>query len=371
MVTKRRVPYVDLPAQYAEQREAILECIEGVGRVGQFVNSRDIELFEQDIAERVGVRHVIAVASGTDALIVAMRALGLGPGDEVITPPCSFVASTAAIVEIGATPVFADVREDLNIDPTAVAAAITPRTRAIMPVHLTGRIADMNPILEIAGRHGIAVVEDAAQSIGSRYDGRPSGSFGSVGCFSAHPLKSLNAIGDGGYITTDDDRVADFARLYRNVGLADRDTMVSWGRVSRLDAIQASILRHRLTCLDDVIARRRRNVEAYRRLLADVPVTLPVCRANEFNTFHLFIVQSDHRDELLSFLEARSIEAIPHYRVPIHLQPGARDLGYRAGDFPVCERLAGRILSLPIHQYLTEDDIAYVAEAIREFHGRR
>ena len=294
----RQVPYVNFAAQYAEEREEIAAIVERVFGRGEFVGGAGIDALEAELAAYVGVAHVVALASGTDALILGMRALGIGAGDEVITPPNSFVASTAAVVAVGATPVFADVRDDQNIDPDAVAAAITPRTKAIMPVHLTGRVCDMRPLMELAQRHGLAVIEDAAQSIGSRYEERQSGSFGTISCFSAHPLKNLNAAGDAGFLTTDDAEVARKVRLLRNHGLVDRNTVESWGTVSRMDVLQAELLRLRLARLDDVIERRRRNAETYRRLLADAPVFIPPCRNQEFNTFHVFVIQADRRDEL-------------------------------------------------------------------------
>ena len=364
----RAVPYVDFEAQYESEREELLACCEAVFARGDFVGGEAIDRFEQEAARLIGVRHVIAVASGTDALILGMRALGIGPGDEVITPPNSFVASTSSIIAVGATPVFADVRADGNIDPAAVAAAVRPRTKAIMPVHLTGRIADMAPIMEIAEKNGLAIVEDAAQSIGSRYDGRMAGSFGQIGCFSAHPLKNVNAAGDAGFVATNDAGVAERLRLARNIGLADRNTVTTWGRVSRMDTLQAAILSMRLKRLPWIIKRRRENAAVYRIKLAGT-VFNPPCRPIEFNTFHTFVVQTDRRDELLAHLASRGIGTAIHYPVPIHLQPAARDLGYRRGDFPVCEAQAGCILTLPIHQYLSEDDLLYVADEILGFHA--
>lgn len=365
----RQVPYVNFAAQYAEERGEITALLERVFGRGEFVGGSAIEALEAELAGYIGVGHVVALASGTDALILGMRALGLGPDDEVITPPNSFVASTAAIVAVGATPVFADVRDDQNIDPDAIAAAITPRTRAIMPVHLTGRVADMRPIMALAERHGLAVIEDAAQSIGSRYEERQAGSFGTIACFSAHPLKNLNAAGDAGFLATHDAEIARKVRLLRNHGLADRNTVEVWGTVSRMDVLQAELLRLRLGRLDHVIERRRRNADVYRRLLADAPVFMPACRNQEFNTFHVFVIQADRRDALQTHLGKEGIGTAVHYPVPIHLQPAAAALGHRRGDFPVTERQAERILSLPINQFLAEDDQAYVAEKIRAFYG--
>lgn len=365
---RRRVAYVDFAAQFAEERVDILACVEQVFAAGVFVGGAAVADLEAKIAGYLGSGHVVAVNSGTDALILAMRALGIGAGDEVVTPPNSFVASTGAIVAVGARPVFADVRADQNLDPAAVEKAITAKTRAIMPVHLTGRVADMDPIMEIALRRGLPVVEDAAQAFGSRYRGRPAGTIGDVGCFSAHPLKNLNAAGDAGFIATKDAALAERLRRVRNHGLADRDAAVEWGIVSRLDTLQAAILKIRLGRVDSVIERRRHNAEHYRERLADTPAFVPPCRAHEFNTFHTFVVQADQRDELKAFLAARGIETAVHYPLPIHLQPAARALGHKPGDFPVAEAQARRILSLPIHQFLTDDDIDFVAETISEFY---
>lgn len=361
------IPYTDLAAQYAEERADVLACVERVFSRGDFIGGADIAALEDELAAFCGRKHAIALNSGTDALVLSMGALGIGRGDEVITPANSFIASTAAIVHLGATPVFVDVRDDQNIDPAAVAAAITPRTRAVMPVHLTGRVADMEPILAIARRHGLAVVEDAAQSIGSRYQGRPSGGFGDAGCFSTHPLKNLNAAGDGGFVVCDDDRMAAFIRRIRNHGLVDRNTVERFGVVSRMDTLQAALLRLRLPRLPSVIERRRRNAALYRSLLDPACVFNPPCRAEEFNTFHLFVIQTDRRDELRDFLAAHGIGSGVHYPIPIHLQPAAADLGWKAGSLPQTERQAGRILSLPVHQFLSPAQIETVAATVNGF----
>jgi dTDP-4-amino-4,6-dideoxygalactose transaminase len=360
------VPYVNLAAQYAEERKLLLPLIDRALSSGQWVGGPAVEEFESSAARYLDAKHVVGVASGTDALILGLRALGIGVGDEVITPPNSFVASTAAIVFVGAKPVFADVLPDQNIDPAAIEAAITPRTRAILPVHLTGRMAQMDGIMAIAARHGLAVIEDAAQAMGSRLNGRHAGTYGHIGAFSAHPLKNLNAMGDAGFLATDDAGLAARLRLLRNNGLADRNTVVEWGVVSRLDNVQATVLQHRLLQLDDVIAARRRNAAQYREQLDSRRTFAPPCRTGEFNTFHTFVIQTDERDALRAHLADRGIGTAIHYPIPIHLQPAARDLGYRRGDFPVTERQAERILTLPVHQFLDRGDIGYVVEAIAE-----
>ena len=359
-----QVPYVDLPAQFAEERAELLTRLQLVLARGDFILGAEVDALEDELAAAAGVRFAVALNSGTDALIFGLKALGIGPGDEVITPPNSFVASTAAIVHVGARPVFADVLPDQNIDPVAIEAAITPRTRAIMPVHLTGRVCDMAAILAIAGRYGLAVIEDAAQSIGSRYDGRLAGSFGAVAGFSLHPLKNLNAAGDAGFLATDDPSIAERAKRLRNHGMVDRNTVAEFGWVSRLDTLQAAILRYRLHRLPDVIHRRRANAACYQSGLKRDYLFAPPCRPQEFNTFHTFVVQVDDRDRLKQALLAQGIGTAIHYPVPIHLQPAARQLGYKRGDFPVTERQADRILSLPIHQFLGTDEIDRVVAAI-------
>ena len=362
------VRYVDLAAQYFEERADIEAVVERVFGQGQFIGGEPVERLEAELAAYCAADHAVALGSGTDALILAMESLGIGPGDEVITPPNSFVASTAAIVRVGATPVFADVLPDQNIDPMQVAKKITPRTKAIMPVHLTGRVARMKEISELADKHGLLVIEDAAQSFGSKLMDRPSGSFGDAGCFSAHPLKNLNAAGDAGFVVTNNEKLANKLRRLRNHGLAGRDVVENWGIVSRLDTFQAELLRMRLGRLPGTIERRRRNAAMYREMITADQVFMPPCRAEEFNTFHTFVVQAERRDALRDFLEGQGIQTAIHYPIPIHLQQAARDLGYAKGSLPVTESQADRILSLPIHQNLSSSEIERVAQAVNAFY---
>jgi dTDP-4-amino-4,6-dideoxygalactose transaminase len=363
----RRIGYVNLPAQFEEERTEIMQAVEGVFRRGDFIGGEAVGKLEQELSAYLGSPHVVTLNSGTDALVLAMKALNIGPGDEVITPPNSFVASTASIIAVGATPVFADVLPDQNIDPVAVEAAVTPRTKAIMPVHLTGRMADMNPLMAIAKKHRLAVIEDSAQAVGSTYDGGMSGTIGTIGCFSGHPLKNLNAAGDAGFVVTADARLPDRIKRLRNHGLINRSDVTEWGTVSRLDTLQAEVLRIRLRHLPSVIERRRRNAAQYRDELASTPLFIPPCRNIEFNTFHTFVVQTERRDELQKFLAGRGIETTIHYPVPIHLQPAAAHLGHGKGAFPVTERQASEILTLPINQFLSSADISYTCAMVREF----
>ena len=362
-----RVPYVNFAAQWAEEGDDIRACVEGVFGRGDFVGGEAVAAFEAKAAAYCETDHAVALNSGTDALILSLRALGIGPGDEVITPPNSFVASTSAIVHVGATPVFADVLPDQNIDPAAVGRAISSKTKAIMPVHLTGRVAEMGEIMALANEHGLYVIEDAAQAIGSLYDDWKAGSLGTVGCFSAHPLKNLNAGGDAGFVTTDDAAVAEHIRLLRNHGLEGRETVREWGFVSRMDTLQAAVLSGRLDRLDGVIEKRRHNAARYQELIEADQVFMPPERQIEFNTWHTFVIQVERRDDLKAHLTAQGIETAVHYPVPIHLQPAAAELGCKAGDMPETERQAGRILTLPVNQFLNDDDLAYVAEQVNAF----
>jgi dTDP-4-amino-4,6-dideoxygalactose transaminase len=360
-----RIPYVNPGAQFVEEKAELMPRIEAILAGGMHVGGPEIDALECEIADYVGTRHAVALNSGTDALIFGMIAAGVGPGDEVITPPNSFVASTAAIVRAGATPVFADVRRDGLIDPDAVAAAVTSRTAAVMPVHLWGGICDMEALWAIAERHGLAIVEDAAQAMGTRYRNRRAGSLGTVGCFSAHPLKIFNALGDAGFITTDSDEIASRVRLLRNHGLVDRDTVSEFGYVSRLDALQAVVLRYRLGRLDEMIERRRSNAAFYRESLKGIPIRLPEEKPYEFHTFVNYVSQCDRRDELQTHLTNKGVQTVVHYNTPIHLQPAAESLRYRKGQFPVTERLCETILALPANQTLTRNDITYVSTEIR------
>ena len=367
-LAQRLVPYVALDQQFAAESASLLARLQRTLASGQWVAGPEVAELETRLAARLGASECIAVGSGTDALILSLRALGIGPGDEVITAPNSFIATASAIVQVGATPVFADVLPDQNIDPARVAAAITSRTRAILPVHLSGRTAPMLELLELARRHGLRVIEDAAQAIDARRNGRAAGTFGDLGCFSCHPLKNLNAAGDAGFILANDAEVGQRLRRLRSNGLVDRETALEWGVVSRLDSLQAAVLLERLPALDGVTDARRANAQRYRELLDGIPqLFLPPCRPEEHNVFHTFVIQVDRRDELQMFLRERGIGTAIHYKIPIHLQPAARALGHGPGSFPVAERQATRILSLPVHQFLTQADVAYVAARVREF----
>lgn len=368
MINNKNIHYVNLVDQWQSEKDELLPIIEKVLSQGHYVNGIDIDDFEEQVSKFCGVKYAIALNSGTDALTFALALSGIRRGDEVITTPNSFIATAAAIVHLGAKPVFVDVNEDQNINVNLLEKAITKKTKAILPVHLTGRISDMNKIIKIAKKYNIPVIEDAAQAIGSLYYNKPSGSFGKVGCFSTHPLKNLNSCGDGGFLTTNDKNIYKQAGFLRSHGLVSRDKSTHFGFVSRMDSVQAAILNYRLKKLKDVISKRRENAEYYFNNLNSKYITLPLEKKYEFNTYHTFVIQIDKRDALCQYLKENDITTAIHYPIPIHLQPAASNLGYKRGDFPVTETQAERILSLPIHQYLKDKDIDRVTEIINSFY---
>jgi dTDP-4-amino-4,6-dideoxygalactose transaminase len=366
-----RVPYSYLDRQFTNI-EPILDDIRKLVASGDFTLGAPVAEFEARFAKHVGTRHAIGVDSGTDALTLALQAVGVRAGDEVITAPNTFIATVGAIVAAGARPIFVDVNAEHNIDPALIERAMTPRTRALVPVHLSGNPADMPTILDIARRRGVPVVEDACQAFTAAIDGRAVGSFGAVAAFSLHPLKPLNVWGDGGVITTDSDAIAAELRLRRNHGLRDRDTVDVFGVNSRLDSLHAVVGNH---LVDAVPAITERRIQHARRLDGRLSaltgdITIPPRRRGVRHVYQTYVVQARRRDELLRFLQAQGVEAKVHYPVPVHLQPASRELGGKPGDFPVCETQAREIITLPAHQHLTDDEVDYVAEQVTKFYGR-
>lgn len=363
------IPYVNLAAQHAPIRDELLAAIGNVIDKGQFILGEEVAEFERRFAELCGVRYAVGLNSGTDALILALKAIGIGPGDEVITVLNSFVSSTSCIALIGARPVFVDVCEDYNINAALIEQAITPRSRAILPVHLTGRPADMDPILEVARIYRLHVIEDCAQAVMAEYKGKRVGSFGLVGCFSLHPLKTLNACGDGGVLTTDDADLAGQVRILRNIGLKTRDDCVVWSGNSRLDTLQAAILLVKLHYLEVWTEKRRANARFYQEHLNGLSqVKIPTDKPHERAVYHTFVIQADYRDELQAHLSKMGIGTAIHYPIPIHLQKAARNLNYGPSSFPIAERQARRILSLPVYPELEEAELKYVVDSIRGFY---
>ena len=368
------VPLLDLHAQYRPIREDILAAIARVCDSQRFIGGPEVEGLERELAGMLEVTEAVGVSSGTDALLAAMMALGIGPGDEVVTTTYSFFATAGCVTRLGARPVLVDIAPaTCNIDPTAVAAAITARTRAIIPVHLFGCSAEMTPILETAAKAGIAVIEDAAQAIGARYHGRPVGGLGTLGCFSFFPSKNLGAFGDGGLVTTNDPALARRLRLVRNHGAEPKYFHKIVGANFRLDALQAAVLRVKLPHLAAWTAARRRNADRYRELLAPLSakgrVRLPVEPAGCHHIYNQFVIRVEDRDRVKAGLDARRVGTEVYYPVPFHLQECFKDLGYKQGQFPAAEDAAGGTLALPIYGELTEDQQRYVVDSIAQVIG--
>ena len=365
------VPMLDLQAQYRPIRDQILEVVTRVCDSQRFIMGPEIEGLERELATFLGVGHAVGVSSGTDALLLAMMALGITAGDEVITSTYSFFATAGCVARLGATPVFVDIDPvTYNIDPAAIAAAITPRTKAIIPVHLYGQSADLDPIVEIAYRAGVPVIEDAAQAIGARYKGRVVGGDGRLGCFSFFPSKNLGAFGDGGLLTTNDDDLVAVLRRMRVHG-ADRQYyhQVIGGNF-RIDALQAAVLRVKLPHLPGWTDGRRRNAARYDALFAEAGlgdrVTLPVAMPDRYHIFNQYVVRLQQRDAVKAHLESRGVGCAIYYPVPFHEQECFAYLGCRAGQFPHAERAARETLALPIYGELTEAQQRYVVQCIAE-----
>ena len=363
-----KINYVNLAQQWAEDKIGLLKIIDQTLSTGKFVGGEQVDIFEKNIAKICGCKYAVGLNSGTDALTLALHLAGVRRGDEVITTPNSFIASTSVIVHLGARPVFIDVLPDQNINYNLIKKKITKKTKVIMPVHLTGRLCEMDPIMKLANKFGIAVIEDAAQAIGSKYNNKKAGSFGFAGCFSAHPLKNLNAMGDAGYLTTNNYNVYKKIKDISNHGMTNRNIVKNFGYVSRLDNIQAAILNYRLKKLDKIIFLRRRNASLYKSLIKTENIFIPEEKRNQFNTYHTFVVQIyNNREKLISFLKKNGIGTSIHYPIPIHLQPAAKFLGYKKNDFPEAEKQSKQILSLPIHHQLKLKEIEYISKKINEF----
>ena len=391
METKTRpVPLLDLKAQYAPLREEIREAIDRVADAQYFILGPEVEALEKEIAAYSQCEFGIGMSSGSDALLVALMAIDLKPGDEVITSTYTFFATAGAVARLNAKPVFVDIDPlTYNIDAQQVAAAITDRTRAIIPVHLYGQVADMDPIMEIARAHKLYVIEDAAQAIGAEAHGRRAGSIGDLGCFSFFPSKNLGGFGDGGMITTNDAELAKKIKLLRNHGYSPKYYNKVVGGNFRLDAIQAAILRVKLKYLDQWTEGRQRNAATYRRLFEEAElslkpstiagqplsefsgVVLPEENSDSRHIYNQFVIRSGHRDELMKHLKDRKIGTEIYYPVPMHVQECFADLDYHAGDFPLSESAAAETLALPIYPELTAEMMATVVDAIADFYNSR
>jgi len=364
-----KVPFSYLDRQFADPAPFVEDMLRVV-RAGDFTLGAALVEFEQRFAALHEARHGIGVGTGTDAISLSLRMLGVGPGDEVITTPNTFIATVGAIVSVGARPVFVDSDSGYVIDPGRIEMAITPRTKAVVPVHYTGNVADMPAVMEIACRHGLFVIEDACQAIFAGIDGKPVSSWGHAAAFSFHPLKNLNVWSDAGMILTRDEDLARRLRLYRNHGLISRDKVEMFGINCRMDTIQAAIANRLLPNLESFTKKRITIAKRYDAAFQDLAgrLNVPARRPGVRHVFHLYVLLAERRDELYRFLNAQGIEAKIHYPVPVHLQPAARHLGYRLGDFPVAEDHGRRAITLPAHPYLTEYEVAYTIEKVHSFY---
>ncbi|HUK34573.1 MAG TPA: DegT/DnrJ/EryC1/StrS family aminotransferase [Vicinamibacterales bacterium] len=368
--TSKTISFVNLRAQYDALKPAIDAAIADVLNRSAYISGAEVDDFEQWFGTYCGVRHAVGVSSGTRALELVLRGLRICDGDEVITSANTFIATAAAITAAGAHPVLVDVEESTgNLDPNRLEHAITNRTKAIIPVHLYGRPAAMEEVLDVAHRHQLAVVEDAAQAHGARFRGARVGSRGTAGCFSFYPTKNLGAFGDAGMVTTNDDELVARIRLLRDHGRVTKFEHNVVGYTARLDTLQAAVLRVQADKLDEWNARRRDIAKCYQELLPG-DVRYPKDDPRDESVYHLFVVRVPRRDELRAHLAAQGIATGVHYPVPVHLQPAYRELGYSVGAFPITERLTREIVSLPMHPFLTRGDVQDVAAAVADFLSR-
>jgi dTDP-4-amino-4,6-dideoxygalactose transaminase len=374
-VKEKQVPLLDLKAQHRQIRNEVLAEVERVVDSQKFILGEDVQKLEAEIAAYSSTLFAVGCASGSDALILALMALDIRPGDEVLTTPYTFFATAGAISRVGAVPVFVDVDEDtfnLDVELTKEALAAHPKIRAMIPVHLFGGCADMDPIMEMAGDHGIPVIEDAAQSIGSEYKGRRAGSIGQIGCFSFFPSKNLGCYGDGGIITTNDIALAERLSALRVHG-GKKKYYHEWiGLNSRLDALQAAVLRVKLRYLDGWSEGRQKNADRYRTHLAKAGAPVAPLKPAAYQTRHIynqFVIRGERRDALQAHLKAHGIGTEVYYPIPLHLQPCYAFLGHKMGDFPISERLAAESLALPVHSELAPEDIEYTCDTIRAFYA--
>ena len=367
-----KVPLLDLVRQYRQLQGEIDPAVKSVIEKGVFILGENVAKFEEEAAAYCGTKYAVAVANGTDALELAIKALGIGAGDEVITTPFTFIATTEAICLNGAKPVLVDIEPDtFNIDAGHIEKAITSRTKAIIPVHLFGQACDMDAVMSIAGKHGIRVIEDCAQAIGAEFGHKRVGGFGDIGCFSFFPSKNLGCFGDGGMVTTNDKALADRIKMLRAHGQADRYRHEAEGRNSRLDEFQAAILRIKLRHLDSLNDSRRNNAHLYNKIFENLNttgrLTIPVEKKGRKHVYNIYSIRLKSRDRLKEALTVKGVATAVYYPIPLHLQPVYSSLGWKKGDFPVSEEACEEVLALPVFPELKEEEIRFVAQNVIDF----
>ena len=362
-----KVPFVNLGKQYYFLRKKILNKIDSLSLNGDYILGNELDLFEKDFANYCNTKFAIGVGNGSDAISFSLLASNIGKGDEVIIPCNSFIATAWTVANVGATPVFVDVLDDYNIDPKMIIKKISSKTKAIIPVHLTGKMADMKNILKIAKNFNLLVIEDAAQAVGASLDDKKSGSYGITGCFSLHPLKNLHVHGDGGIITTNDKKIYNLIKKMRNHGFKNRNICEFWGYNSRLDNIQAAIARIKLPYLDKWNNKSIKIAKHYNKEFKNLFYT-PVEVRNNKAVYHRYIIQCKKRDQLKKYLLEKGIETKINYPIPLHLQPASKKLGYKKGDMTRAEKQSKMIISLPLHPYLEDKQVNYVVEKVKNFY---
>lgn len=363
-----KVELIDLRDRFKEERKAIIKIVEKVLSKGNLILTKEVQNFEKSICKFTGAKFCLGLNSGTDALMMSLWSSGIKKGDEVITSPISFVATANSIIHVGAKPVFVDVGDDLNINPDLIEAAITKNTKAIMPVHWTGRVCEMDKIIKIAKKYKLKIIEDAAQATGAYYKGRHAGTFGKISAFSTHPLKNLNALGDGGFIITNEKKLYDKIKLYRSHGLEGRDDAKIIGVNSRLDSLNAEVLSFRLKKLKSIINRRKKNINYYKKYIKTDKVKILSDGKNEKNAYVMFVVLAENRNKLQEYLKKFNIQSLLYYPTPLHLHNSMKYLGYKKGNLINAERITSKVISFPHHQHLTEKQIKFVSEKINKFY---
>ena len=365
-----KIELIDLKQRYREESYQILTCIKKVVSKGHLVLTQELNNFEKNICNYTGSKYCLGLNSGTDALMIALWSLGIGKGDEVITSPTSFVATIGAIIHVGAKPVLVDIAGDLNIDPSKIEAKITKKTKAIMPVHWAGRMCDMDQICKIAKKYKLKIIEDAAQGMGSFFNNKHAGTFSDIAAFSTHPLKNLNGLGDGGFITTNSKYLYEKIKLYRNHGMKSRDNVHIFGVNSRLDVLNAEVLNFRLKKLNSIILKRRKNALAYKKFLDPKYVQVPFDSKNHFSSFVIFLCLCEKRDELQKYLRKKGIQSLIYYGTPLHKHFASKRINLDKIELPVAEKLAKKVLALPHHQGLKLKHIKFICKQINNFYKK-
>tara|TARA_S200000501_G_C20830196_1_gene746848 strand:+ start:481 stop:1584 length:1104 start_codon:yes stop_codon:yes gene_type:complete len=365
-----KVELIDLKQRFKNEEKTIMKIVHKVLSKGNLILTKEVQNFEKSICKYTNTKYCLGLNSGTDALMMSLWSSGIKKGDEVITSPISFVATANAIVHVGAKPVFVDVGNDLNINPELIENAITKKTKAIIPVHWTGRVCQMDKIMKIANKYGLIVIEDAAQATGAYYKKKHAGTFGKISAFSTHPLKNLNALGDGGFIITNEKKLYDKIRLYRSHGLEGRDNAKIIGVNSRLDSLNAEVLSFRLKKLKEIIKKRKRNINLYKKYIKTENVKILDDDKNEINSYVMFITLSKKREKLQEYLKKYKIQSLLYYPTSLHMHKSMKFLKYGRGSFPNAERIANEVISFPHHQYITEKQIKYVCSKINIFYGK-